>query len=390
LFPEFVSSHPLNMKITWFIAFLTSLLWGCSYATIRAEVPAISPKMPSKKLGIGDAAPPLKVAKWVQGGPIQKLAENSLHVVEFWATWCPPCKATVPHLNELHLKFKDKGVQIIGVDCFENEPAKVEKFVSDMGAQMTYPVALDDFSQDENGEMGRTWMTAAKKNGIPCAFVIGKDGNIAWIGHPAKISDKMIEQLLDGSYKPDELPPPPQDGLGGPPTQEMGPNFGALHSAVAAAVAQKNWPAAKVALEKLKAAMPPQEQAMLALMEMDVALGNKETDLARQIAIDFLQKNEKNPAVLQTAAWRLATATKDPTMLTVAWDMTERALTAIPENGRPLVLHVRSRILFLQGKRHEAVQLLQATIPTAPERLQHLMQETLKAYEAGKLVEEQQ
>ena len=51
-------------------------------------------------LKVGDPAPPLSVSKWVKGTP-NKLTPGKVHVVEFWATWCGPCKATIPHITEL-------------------------------------------------------------------------------------------------------------------------------------------------------------------------------------------------------------------------------------------------------------------------------------------------
>jgi thiol-disulfide isomerase/thioredoxin len=152
--------------------------------------------MTGAKLNLGDPAPKLQVAKWVQGEPVKEFEAGKAYIVEFWATWCGPCKVSIPHLNELHEKFKDKGLVVIGQDCWERDETEVAPFIKTMGAQMTYRVALDDKSNDKEGAMAGTWMKAAGRDGIPSAFVINKQGRIEWIGHPMELTEKQLEAIL--------------------------------------------------------------------------------------------------------------------------------------------------------------------------------------------------
>jgi thiol-disulfide isomerase/thioredoxin len=94
-------------------------------------------------LKVGDSAPPLQVSKWIQGDPVKKFDPGKAYIVEFWATWCGPCRVSIPHLNEIHDKYKDKGLIVIGQDCWERNQDDAAKFVKKMGDQMTYRVALD-------------------------------------------------------------------------------------------------------------------------------------------------------------------------------------------------------------------------------------------------------
>ena len=80
-------------------------------------------------------APPLKVAEWVKGNKVAAFEPGKTYVVEFWATWCGPCLATIPHLTELAHKYKDKGVQFIGVDVWEEDIKEVAPFLLEMGGQ---------------------------------------------------------------------------------------------------------------------------------------------------------------------------------------------------------------------------------------------------------------
>jgi thiol-disulfide isomerase/thioredoxin len=149
-------------------------------------------------LKVGDPAPKLQTGKWVQGDPVKNLEKGKAYIVEFWATWCPPCRRSIPHLNAIWEKYKDKGLIVIGQNCSEQNDKGVGAFVKKMGEQMTYRVALDDKRSDPEGQMSRTWMEAAGKESIPTAFLVDTKGVIAWIGHPMELNDQVIESVLSG------------------------------------------------------------------------------------------------------------------------------------------------------------------------------------------------
>ncbi len=151
---------------------------------------------PSAKLKVGSNAPALSVKTWVKGAPISKLENGKAYVVEFWATWCPPCRESIPHLTET--AKANKNVTFIGMAASEragNEKQAlqtVEKFVKAQGDKMNYTVA---FSAD--GKMNRDWMQAAGEGGIPCAFVVDGQGKIAYIGHPMEDGFKTSVEKLN-------------------------------------------------------------------------------------------------------------------------------------------------------------------------------------------------
>ena len=159
------------------------MIGGLSWAQDEGE---------DKLLKVGDKAPALALTEWVKGAPVRLTndgEDKNVYVVEFWATWCPPCRASIPHLTELQQTYKDRNVTVIGITM--EEPDVVKPFVQEAGETMAYTVAID-------GDK-KTWaayMDASGARGIPHAFVVDTEGRIAWKGHPMdKALDATVAKL---------------------------------------------------------------------------------------------------------------------------------------------------------------------------------------------------
>jgi thiol-disulfide isomerase/thioredoxin len=175
-------------------------LAGCS----AADDPKPAPPPPATKadekkpkLGIGDAAPPLTVAKWVKGDPVPAFAPGKVYVLDFWATWCGPCIKSMPHLNELVAEYKDKGLTAIAVTTADgnNTAEAIDGFVGTRGAKFDIAFARCDTPATDDA-----YMRAAGQDGIPCSFVVGKDGKIAYIGHPLELDD-VLPKVVAGTWR---------------------------------------------------------------------------------------------------------------------------------------------------------------------------------------------
>jgi thiol-disulfide isomerase/thioredoxin len=103
-------------------------------------------------------------------------------IVEFWATWCPPCRESIPHLNEIYKEYNSKGLQVLGIT---DEPSQtIRAFIKKM--PIDYPVATD--KRNIAADFGIS--------GIPHAFVVDKAGNVVWEGHPMSLTKKIIEKVM--------------------------------------------------------------------------------------------------------------------------------------------------------------------------------------------------
>jgi thiol-disulfide isomerase/thioredoxin len=152
--------------------------------------------VPAWAIDLGDPAPPLKIAQWIKGQPVDLAAGKgkNVYVLEFWATWCHPCRDSIPHLTELQKKYKDKGLVVIGISD-ENNPKALPSFVAKMGDKMEYTVAYD-----QNHQTNTAYTKAFGIRGIPHAFIIDREGRIAWSGHPNFGLEQAVDQVVNGKY----------------------------------------------------------------------------------------------------------------------------------------------------------------------------------------------
>jgi thiol-disulfide isomerase/thioredoxin len=176
------------------------MMFHCSTAVFVLSFAAAINPLAAQDLVAGKPAPSLQISKWLKGEPVKELAKDRAYVVEFWATWCPPCIAGMPHLTEVQKKHAS-ALTVIGVTSEdENNPlTAVEAMVKAKGDTIGYTIAFDD-GQKTN----KAWFEAAAQEGIPTCFVVDKNGVIAWIGHPQWV-DLILPDVLAGKYEVEAL-----------------------------------------------------------------------------------------------------------------------------------------------------------------------------------------
>ncbi|HEU5247888.1 MAG TPA: TlpA disulfide reductase family protein [Candidatus Udaeobacter sp.] len=122
-------------------------------------------------------------------GKVVKLSEfrGKVVILDFWATWCGPCRVEIPHFVELQKQYRDKGLAVIGVSLDEQGPEVVKKFVKQFG--VNYPVVIGNEKIAD----------AYGIEGLPTTFVIDRHGRIVswYIGYNDKaVFEKEIQSQL--------------------------------------------------------------------------------------------------------------------------------------------------------------------------------------------------
>lgn len=279
----------LSFKCTNMKKFFLTLSAICLAAYSFGQSSAITLRM-------GDPAPELKVA-WLKGTPVEGFDINKVYVVEFWATWCGPCKAAMPHLSELARQYDGK-VTFIGVDVWEkgfesksydSYMPMLKEFVAGMGEKMAYNIAMD------NNElyMANSWMKASGQGGIPATFLV-KDQKIIWIGHPMKL-DKVLEEVFAGNY--DMAVNAKAFNEETEKMQEKLAPLMALNKTVTDAVAAKDFSTALNAIDNAMITVDPMFQLSVKMLKFNTYL---EFDVPQALAFakDWYKENSSVGAVV--------------------------------------------------------------------------------------------
>jgi thiol-disulfide isomerase/thioredoxin len=142
---------------------------------------------------VGKEAAEIALEETVQGPDVSALTLARLRgqvvYLEFWATWCSPCLASMPHLTELAREFRDQDLRLLLITDERRET--IDRFL----ARRELPgfVVLDT---------DRSVFKSYGITGIPRSIIVDRDGTVVVDAHPTQVTSEMIASILDGSYRP--------------------------------------------------------------------------------------------------------------------------------------------------------------------------------------------
>ncbi|MDR2662305.1 MAG: TlpA family protein disulfide reductase [Treponema sp.] len=154
-----------------YAALCAVLLFSCADRTTEAQNLPQNMAGAFRSAGIPVLAKPVDPEAFslalLTGGRTELSAyKGKVVLLNFWATWCPPCRAEMPSMETLYKRFKDQGLEILAVDCAE-EKAVVERFIENN--KYSYPVLLDT-----DGTVSSLYGIEA----IPTSFILNREGKI--------------------------------------------------------------------------------------------------------------------------------------------------------------------------------------------------------------------
>lgn len=349
----------------------TALVCAAFFAALPAT-PALAQAPAQAKaatLGVGDAAPALTINKWVKGVPVTGFEKGKTYIVEFWATWCGPCIAGMPHLSELQKKYAEKGLTVIGVsaeDSRGNSLDKVEAMVKDKGDKMAYTVAWD-----EGRKTNDAYMRAAQQNGIPCAFLVDGNGKVAYIGHPMRM-DATLEKVVTGKHDIQALAAEAKKA------KELEAQGSKLQNDLNKAAGAKDWDAAIKACDDMLALDVEQFGGAAVAKFQILAMEVKDTDRAYKWAKEAFEGPCKAaPELLNGLAWTIV----DPDSkiekrdAELAVKISARA-AELTKDQNASILDTLARAWFVKGDPAKAVEIQRKAVA-----LDSRLGESLKEYE---------
>ncbi|MGC4031060.1 MAG: redoxin family protein [Tepidisphaeraceae bacterium] len=304
-------------------------------------------------LKVGDPAPALAGGKWLKGEPVEKFEAGKIYVVEFWATWCGPCKEAIPHITEMAKTYAKDGVTFIGQDVWEHDQAKAEPFVKQMGDKMDYHVRMDSVpegAESSDGVMAQTWMVAAGRNGIPCTFLIGKDGKIAWIGHPMQL-EPVLKEVIAGTFD----------------AKKSAADSAAKESkasAISKALAKKDYDGALAAAEALQKDGTI-SAAQLASLQFSVNMQKKDYAAVRTAAQAVIDAHKAPSQTLSVMAIKLAMLKNKDNNDTANKLAAEAVKMTNGKDGQ--ALFIQSAVFTIQGETEKAAAAKKASLDATPE-----------------------
>lgn len=367
--PLLVEVDPKTKQVVW--QFDRFDVFGNSAPNSRILASDTLPTEP-KLLSIGDRAPGLKLSAWLKGNEIAAYKEDTVYVVEFWATWCVECLKNMPHMSKLQSQYGER-VQFVGISGETTD--KIANFLNRPAEKGTwddvikYALATDDadgFTYELLGAASGTDM-------LPYAFIVGKDGRIDWMGHPASI-DEPLAAIVGGTWDrvaaKTELE---QERAASSLIEDLEPKF-------QQAIAEQKWDTALKHLDRILDVSPG--NLRLRLIKMNVLLESGKSEQLVAEVTGAIEASWDEPKRLDLLAWTIAAGEgeKPKAALEAAARAAQHA-AELTNNKDVSILDTLARVHYELGDLDAAIEASRKAVAIEP--TEYAVQ-ALKAYEAKK------
>jgi thiol-disulfide isomerase/thioredoxin len=325
-------------------------------AAIISQAPAATQAAPAAPaapttlaLSIGSKAPIPEISDFVRGEKPTFFEPGKVYVIEFWATWCPPCRQSMPHLTKLAEDMKSKGVVIVGVSDEKVETVRTFLEKDEWKQKARYTLATDP-----DRSTHKAYMEASGQGGIPTAFIV-KEGVVQWIGHPMEM-DAPLAKIVDGTWDPKTAKQTFEDSV----AEEM--KAMGRQNDMTKAIDSKDWDKAVALIDAEIAASTGEEAMQSKVQKAQILLVAGRSEAAYALCAELIKEDPALRNFVATSVLHLPDVADQRVDLAITW-LTDVTSAAGPAN--PQVLAELAYAWSLKGDFTKAADFMRRAIDTA-------------------------
>jgi thiol-disulfide isomerase/thioredoxin len=325
-------------------------------AAIISQAPAATQAAPAAPaapttlaLSIGSKAPIPEISDFVRGEKPTFFEPGKVYVIEFWATWCPPCRQSMPHLTKLAEDMKSKGVVIVGVSDEKVETVRTFLEKDEWKQKARYTLATDP-----DRSTHKAYMEASGQGGIPTAFIV-KEGVVQWIGHPMEM-DAPLAKIVDGTWDPKTAKQSFEDAV----AEEM--KAMGRQNDMTKAIDSKDWDKAVALIDAEIAASTGEEAMQSKVQKAQILLVAGRSEAAYALCAELIKEDPALRNFVATSVLHLPDVADRRVDLAITW-LTDVTSAAGPAN--PQVLAELAYAWSLKGDFTKAADFMRRAIDTA-------------------------
>ncbi len=325
-------------------------------AAIISQAPAATQAAPAAPaapttlaLSIGSKAPIPEISDFVRGEKPTFFEPGKVYVIEFWATWCPPCRQSMPHLTKLAEDMKSKGVVIVGVSDEKVETVRTFLEKDEWKQKARYTLATDP-----DRSTHKAYMEASGQGGIPTAFIV-KEGVVQWIGHPMEM-DAPLAKIVDGTWDPKTAKQTFEDSV----AEEM--KAMGRQNDMTKAIDSKDWDKAVALIDAEIAASTGEEAMQSRVQKAQILLVAGRSEAAYALCAELIKEDPALRNFVATSVLHLPDVADRRVDLAITW-LTDVTSAAGPAN--PQVLAELAYAWSLKGDFTKAADFMRRAIDTA-------------------------